>query len=124
MDNCFFEATTMKKFYIRRTQQDVLAEQNTLLKKLLSQHETATMQAASRPIREIQVVAPVASPVLEDTKSDKFDFDFDDGEMYIPNITTSSSQLNVASSTVAMNMENVDKLKQKNKNKSKKGKNR
>ena len=112
----------MKKFYIRRTQQDVLAEQNTLLKRLLSQHEVATMQAASRPVQEIQVVAPVASPVLEDTKSDKFDFDFDDGEMYIPNITTSSSQLNVASSTVAMNMENVDKLKKKSK--SKKGKNR
>lgn len=108
----------MKKFYIRRTHQDVLAEQNTLLKRLLSQHEVATMQAASRPVQEVQVVAPV----LEDTKSDKFDFDFDDGEMYIPNITTSSSQLNVASSTVAMNMENVDKLKKKSK--SKKGKNR
>jgi hypothetical protein len=112
----------MKKFYIRRTHQDVLAEQNTLLKRLLSQHEVATMQAASRPVQEVQVVAPAASPTIEDTKSVDFDFDFDDGEMYIPNITTSSSQLNVPSSTVAMNMENVDKLKKKSK--SKKGKNR
>jgi len=104
----------MKKFYIRKTQQEALAEQNVLLKQLLSQHETATIHAASHPVNEFQTTPSQ----IQHSEPISNDFDFEDA-MYIPKISKSNSQLNIASTKVDLDMANVDKLK-KNKSKSNK----
>lgn len=103
----------MKKFFIRKTPQDILLEQNVLIEKLLAQHKVAMQKT------EFVRVTPASYEELEPIKDtpipveDDFDFDTDDS-LYIPAAPKSSSKLNVATTTtVNLDMDNVAKLKKK-----------
>ena len=95
-----------KKFYIKKSSQDALAEQNDLLRQLLSQQEE-TVKTLSEPQAVPNQVQPVPQPQeLADP------FDFDEADVFIPNIPESSTSLkNVESSQENLDMDNVGKLK-------------
>jgi hypothetical protein len=102
----------MKKYFIRKTQQETLAEQNSLLRRLLSQHETATIQAASRIPQEVPYYPNIPN-IETETTYESFDFD-DADDVFIPKVSKNdTAQLKVSSTKVDLDMGNVDKLKKK-----------
>jgi hypothetical protein len=100
----------MKKYFIRKTPEDILLEQNVLIEKLLSQHKAAMQKT------EVVKVTPASYEELESIKETapvEDGFDFEDDSLYIPAAPKSSSKLNVTSTKVNLDMENVDRLKKK-----------
>ena len=91
-----------KRFYLRKTQSELLQEQIRLIEMILN-----------RPQAMMQESAPMCDSVIvpDDLKKSKEDYYIEEATPFIPNIPKSSAKLSISTSKTTIDEEEITKLK-------------